>query len=97
MALLKYLQPRNRPSNPKRLLFSSLPSQAIAEVNWLVLEAVHNDKKKQGTYHQYLPAVRLEIAKYALINRCGSHERRAFPYSFMFPTREIYFRGDKCL
>ena len=46
----------------------SLLSQAIAEANKLILEAVHNDKKKRRTYHRYSPAVCLEIAKYALID-----------------------------
>ena len=64
MASLRYLQPRNGLPDPK----GSLPSQAIAEANWLILEAVHNDKKKQGTYHRYSPAVRSKIAKYALID-----------------------------
>ena len=40
MALLKWLQPRNGHPDPRGLLLSSIPSQAIAAANQEVEEAI---------------------------------------------------------
>ena len=88
---------KNRPPDPKGSLSSSLPSQAIAEANWLISEAVHNNKNKRGSYYQYSPAVCLEIAKYSLIDVEATNTESYSVLSSMFPTREIYFYGNKFL
>ena len=65
MALLRYLKPRDGLPDPRGSLSSSMPSQAIAQANCEVQEAIQSDKGKRGPYKKYSPTVRAEIGKYA--------------------------------
>ena len=65
MALLRYLKPRDGLPDPRGSLSSSMPSQAIAQANREVQEAIQSDKGKRGPYKKYSPTVRAEIGKYA--------------------------------
>ena len=53
MALLRFLQPTTGLPDPRGALSSSVPSQAIAEVNRQVQEATSCSKKKWGPYDRF--------------------------------------------
>ena len=67
MALLQYLQLRDSLPDPRGPLSSTIPAQAIAEVNREVQEAtsISSKKTERGPYKQYSASVRAEIGKYA--------------------------------
>ena len=61
MALLRYLKPRDGLPDLRGSLSSLMPSQAIAQANREVQEAIQSDTP----YKKYSPTVRAEIGKYA--------------------------------
>lgn len=63
MALLHYLKPVSGLRDPRGSPSSSIPAQAIAEVNKEVTGIV--DGGKRGSYKQYSSTFCAEIAKYA--------------------------------
>ena len=65
MALLRYLNPQNGLPDPRGSLSSTIPTQAIAQANEQVQEAIHTEKEIRGPYKKYSPTVQAEMGKYA--------------------------------
>ena len=70
MALLRYLQCKDRLPEPKESLSSSIPPQAITRVNQEVQAATEKEvqvreKGKRGAYHRYSPRECADIGRYA--------------------------------
>ena len=69
MALLRYFKPVAQTvdglPDPRGPLSAQIPSSAIAEANRAIRNTISEGKKIRGKYKIYMPAVRLEIAKYA--------------------------------
>ena len=54
MALFRYLERKDGLPDPRGLLVSVVPLQAIAEVNREV-QAARSSKQKRGPYQRYIP------------------------------------------
>ena len=69
MALLRYFKPVAQTvdglSDPCGPLSAQIPSSTVAKANRAIRNTISEGKKISGKYKSYMPAVRLEIAKYA--------------------------------
>ena len=66
MALVQYMKPIDGLPDPRGLLSTSIPAQAIAEANNGVEKATRNAAGgKRGLYKKYSSTLRSEIARYA--------------------------------
>ncbi len=65
MALLRYLRPVDGLPDPRGSLSSSIPTQAITEVNKEVQKAICEARGRRGAYQKYSPTVHSDIGKHA--------------------------------
>ena len=65
MSLLRFFKPIDGLPDPRGVLSSSIPSEAIEQANKEVQKATSSKKKKRGPYIKYSAELRAEIGEYA--------------------------------